>query len=271
MSAPREYYVNAAGRRCRVWEKGAGRSIFWLASVPLLYRWTAIHEALSARMRLVVCSLPGLPGNDRNHDDIDDHLGWCLAARDLLGAAGFQRGDILMGSSTVGALAADVAAIWPGDVGRLLLVAPHGLFDKTEPTRDLFGLHPRDAAALQSTKPDLYKAQVAAPAELPPVMWSIETLRSNEATARFLWPLGDTRLSGRLSRIGAPTCIVWGAQDQIIPPTYAQRFSRRISAETKIIVVPGAGHVVEIDAPDAVADAVYEFAGADQTGVRATA
>jgi pimeloyl-ACP methyl ester carboxylesterase len=261
MSTHRERFVNAGGRRCRLWEKGEGAAIFWLASAPLLYRWTAIHEALAAHCRLIVCSLPGLAGNGRNHDDLDDHLDWCLAAHDLIVSAGFTPADTLMGSSTVGALAADVAAIWPTLVGRLVLVAPHGLFDPAESTRDMFALHPRDAATLLSAKPDLYKAQIAAPADVQPVVWSIETIRSSEATARFLWPLGDTRLSRRLSRITARTCVLWGERDQIIPLSYARRFADGISGPVTVVTVPDAGHIAEIDAPEAVAGAVLKFSG----------
>jgi pimeloyl-ACP methyl ester carboxylesterase len=268
VNAPREMFVDANGRRCRVWEHGEGRPVFWLASPQLLYRWSAIHAALSGSVRLVVCSLPGYPGNERNHDDIDDHLDWCLAAHDLLGAAGFKRGDILMGSSTAGALAADVAAIWPQDVERLILIAPHGLFDAAEPSRDMFALHPRDAAAILSTKPDVYKAQIAPPANLPPVLWSIDMVRANEASARFLWPLSDTRVGRRLSRITAHTCIVWGADDRIMPPSYAQRFAGQI-ARSEIIRIADAGHFPEIDAPDAVAGALLRFAQVPSTGANA--
>ena len=259
MIAPRESFVDARGRRCRVWERGEGHAVFWLASAPLLYRWTAIHAALSNSLRLVVCSLPGFPGNERNHDDIDEHLDWCLAAHDLLIAAGFKRGDVLMGSSTAGALAADIAAIWPQEVEHLALIAPHGIFDAVEPSRDMFALHPRDAAAILSSKPDLYKAQIAPPPDLSPVLWSISMVRANEASARFLWPLSDTRLSRRLSRITARTSIIWGADDRIMPPSYSQRFAGLI-AGSEVIRIPEAGHYAEIDAPDAVTDAVIRFA-----------
>jgi len=214
MSGHLEYFVDGGGRACRVWAKGEGAPIYWLASAPLLYKWTAIHEALSAQARLVVCALPGMIGNGRNHEEIDDHLSWVLAARDLLVAAGFKPGDTLMGSSTAGALAADVAALWPDLVGRLILVAPHGLFDEAEPTRDIYALNPRVANAMLSANPDRYKEQLAAPAGFEPVLWSIELARSNEASARFLWPLGDTRVGRRLGRITAPTALIWGDGDR---------------------------------------------------------
>jgi pimeloyl-ACP methyl ester carboxylesterase len=116
MSEAMERTVNVNGLPCRVWERGEGRKIFWLASGPMLLRWTAFHDAIAEHARLVACSLPGYPGSDGLHL-LDDHLSWCLAARDLLEAAGFAEGDTLMGSSTAGALAAEVAALWPDWVG----------------------------------------------------------------------------------------------------------------------------------------------------------
>ena len=264
--SPATRTVDVGGLPCRVWEAGDGPRLFWLASTPLLYRWTAIHDALAAGACLTVLSLPGMPGNLRNHEDIDDHLSWCIAARELLEAGGFRAGDTLMGSSTAGALAADVAAVWPDFVGRLILVAPHGLFDEAEPTTDMFALHPKRAAATLAARAQVYAAQVAAPDGLEPVLWTIETARSNEATARFLWPLGDTRLARRLPRIAAPTLLIWGSADRIIPPSYAARFAEGIGGNADVILIDGAGHNAELDEPHAVADAVLAFAAA---GVRA--
>ncbi|WP_326523555.1 alpha/beta fold hydrolase [Sphingomonas sp.] len=260
MSAPVERRVDAGGLDCRIWEKGTGPSLYWLAPPPLLYRWTEVHEGLAARFRLVVCSLPGFPGNGRNHVGLDSQLDWCIAARDLLAAAGFEPGGTLMGSSTAGALAADVAAVWPDLVGRLILVAPHGIFDAAEPTRDIFALHPRDAASLLSARPDTYKAQIAQPEGIEPVEWAIVTARANEAAARYLWPLGNTRVARRLPRATAPTLLIWGSADAIIPPSYAGRFRNAIGSEATIVEVAGAGHNVEIDAPQDVAEQVVRFA-----------
>jgi abhydrolase domain-containing protein 6 len=253
-----ERTVDVNGRPCRIWEKGEGQTIYWLGSGPMLLRWTQFHEAVAQGARLVACSLPGYPGS-MGHDILDDHLSWCLAARDLLDAAGFKQGDVLMGSSTAGALAADVAAMWPEWVGSLILVAPFGLYASDEPTRDMFALHPARAAGMIAADTDAYKAQLAAPEGEEPVVWNIMVVRANEAAARFLWPMGDTRLNKRLGRVKARTRLIWGEGDQIIPPSYGDRFAKAIAGEASTVKIPGGGHLVELDQPEAVAKAVLEF------------
>ena len=91
------------------------------------------------------------------------------------------------------------------------------------------------------------------------MQWTITMARGNEAAARFLWPLGDTRVSRRLYRITAPTLVLWGSEDRIIPPSYAQRFVGAIGANAQARMIAGAGHLAELDRPDDVAALVREF------------
>jgi pimeloyl-ACP methyl ester carboxylesterase len=145
MSAPQARAVQVAGRPCRVSEKGSGKPLFYVPSSALSLKWSRFHEALAARARLVAVSLPGFAGSE-GHDTIDDHLAWCLAGRDLLIAAGFRPGDTLIGASAAGAIVADIAALWPDLVGRLVLIAPFGLYDMSVPTRDIFALQGQGGA-----------------------------------------------------------------------------------------------------------------------------
>jgi pimeloyl-ACP methyl ester carboxylesterase len=258
IEGPETRMVLVNGRGCRVWRKGAGRRVFWLPSAPMALRWGGFAEALAAGAAVSACALPGFAGS-AGHDELDDHLAWCLAARDLLAGAGFERGDTLIGSSSAGALAADVAALWPEWIGRLVLLAPHGLYDAAEPPRDMFALHPRAASSLLAAEAERHAAQIKPPEDAQPVLWSIGVVRGNEAAARFLWPLGDTRLGRRLHRIAAPTLVLWGEADRIIPPSYAGRFTRAIGGHATARLVPGAGHLLELDRPDEVAALVRDF------------
>jgi len=84
--------------------------------------------------------------------------------------------------------------------------------------------------------------------------------RANEAAARAFWPLGNTRLEKRLPLIEAPTLLIWGEQDRIVPRSYADRFAAGIAGRTEIRTIPGAGHLAELDKPDQVADAILRWA-----------
>ena len=80
--------------------------------------------------------------------------------------------------------------------------------------------------------------------------------RASEAAARAFWPLGNTRLEKRLALIKAPTLVLWGDQDAVLPPSYAKKFVAGINGTTRVQTIAGAGHLAYLDQPDAVAKAV---------------
>ena len=44
-----------------------------------------------------------------------------------------------------------------------------------------------------------------------------------------------------------------------MPGSYADKFARGISGKTEIKTIPGAGHLAELDQPDAVAQAILAW------------
>ncbi len=48
-------------------------------------------------------------------------------------------------------------------------------------------------------------------------------------------------------------------EDQVIPPSYAKRFADAIGGETTIKTIAGAGHLADLDAPEAAGEAVLGF------------
>ena len=61
----------------------------------------------------------------------------------------------------------------------------------------------------------------------------------------------DTR--ERLSRITAPVLVMVGEEDTETPPSYAEEIAARITG-AELVVVPGAGHLLNLENPDAVND-----------------
>lgn len=259
MSELIERIVRVNGFTCRVWEKGNGPKLGYLAGIGGLPRWTPFLDLLAQQRCVVVPSLPGFPGAT-GHTVLDDQLDWILATGDLLREAGLSGAD-LIGASLGGALAADVAAVWNEMVSRLVLIAPFGWFDEKIPVADIWAQRPgpNGLPALLCEKPERFVATIARPDEETDLEWDIMLARADEAAARCFYPFGDTGLSKRLRRITQPTLLVHGARDRVVPIHYAEFFATEISGETQIHHIADAGHLADLDEPELVAEAVLNF------------
>ncbi len=262
MSGLTERVVQVSGGACRVWEKGEGEPLGVLHGLGGCPHWTPFLEELSQTRRVVVPSLPGFPGADQQHRQLDGHLMWIASTLDLIEAAGLAGADLA--AASVGAmLAADAVALAPGLVRRLVLAAPYGLYDSDDPTSDVFATTPEETTLLQTAQPELF-AKAFEPPEDPEqsAEFQLRQYRATEAAARILWPFGDQGLATRLHRIRVPVLLLWGAEDRIVPSSYAKRFATGLAGPSETHIVAGAGHQLWIDDPAASARAIAKFLAA---------
>jgi pimeloyl-ACP methyl ester carboxylesterase len=252
--------VEVNGFPCRVWSKGSGPKVGFLAGLGGLPRWLPFLDELAKTRTVIAPSLPGYPGGATGHTVLDTHLDWVLAVRQLVDKAGLDGCD-LIGASVGGAFAAEMAAIFPGQVKRLALLAPFGLFDEAEPATDPWAQRRDNVARLMCADGANWNALVAPPDGANSIEWPIEMGRASEAAARAFWPLGATKLEKRLGLIAAPTLLLWGEKDAVLPPSYAKKFAAGINGGTRIETVPEAGHLAYLDRPQAVARAVLAHFG----------
>jgi pimeloyl-ACP methyl ester carboxylesterase len=260
LQEPETSTVEVNGFACRVWRKGSGPRLGFLAGFGGLPRWIPFLDRLAERRTVIVPSLPGFPGA-LGHTALDNHLDWVVAVRRLLLASGLAGAD-LAGSSVGASFALEVAALWPDAVRRLALVAPWGLGgDGPAPMTDPWAQRPPDVAALLCADPENWARLKAPPEGANAPDWPIEQNRANEAAARAFWPLGNTQLQKRLPLVEAPTLLLWGAEDRILPRAYAERFAAAIKGPTEIRIIDGAGHLAELDRPDPVAAAILAWTG----------
>ena len=258
MTQPKTTTVEINGFSCRVWKAGSGPKLGFLAGFGGLPKWVPFLDALARERTVIVPSLPGFPGGERGHSVLDSHLDWVLAVRQLLHGAGLDGAD-LSGSSVGASLAAEMAALWPQSVRRLALVAPFGLFDDGDPPTDPWAQRAPDLPGLMCADPAIWEALKAVPEGHNDPEWPIEQTRASEAAARIFWPLGNTRLEKRLPLIEAPTLLLWGEQDRIMPKTYADKFARAIKGKTETKLIAGAGHLAELDKPEETAAAILAW------------
>jgi pimeloyl-ACP methyl ester carboxylesterase len=62
----------------------------------------------------------------------------------------------------------------------------------------------------------------------------------------------------QLGRIKAPTLVIWGEEDEWIPPAHADRFVGAIPGARKV-VLPRVGHLPEEEAPEEVTRLLLDF------------
>lgn len=262
---PSERTIALRGRSMRVLEQapstpttGAPPAVF-LAGIGGVPRWLPFLDRLSETRRVVVPSLPGFPGSEafRHLDSVYD---WIVDAVEMFEALDLPVMD-LVGSSVGGALAAETAAIAGARIRRLVLIAPFGLFDEGEPNADIWAQIPAPdiLAALLCADPERWKSTWETPEEADAVEWQIAQTRSMEAAARFLFPFGATGVARRLHRITQPTLLARGAEDRVIPASYLARFAAGISGPVREAVIDDAGHLVELDRPEALAREIHAF------------
>jgi pimeloyl-ACP methyl ester carboxylesterase len=254
-----ESFVQVAGGACRIIEGGDGPRVGVMPGYGGLPRWNTFTETLARSRRVVLVSLPGFPGSGQQYEQFDDHLDWVSATFDLLDAADLQGCD-LVASSVAGVVAWEVAALNPTFVRRLSMAAPYGLFDVEDPITDIFARTGPETAALLSRNLEHYTKSFGDPAEFDQILdWRMMNYRAASAAARLVWPFGDRGVAKRLHRIWAPVQLLWGADDAIVPLSYADRYLLGLTGQATKVVIEDAGHLVWIDQPEASARAVLAF------------
>ncbi|HEY1297711.1 MAG TPA: alpha/beta fold hydrolase [Chloroflexota bacterium] len=239
-------------------EAGSGPDLVWLhgESGP---SWTGFHDALAQQRRVLAPSHPGFGGSTGGDklDDIHDAIYFYL---DLLDALELRQ-LALVGHGLGGMFAAELAAVQPERFSHLVLIDPFGLWLPEVPTLDYFVLPPAELAEALYRDRESPAAQAVARApegQEALIAYMLDRAQSMAAAARYLWPLPDRGLSKRLHRVAAPTLIVWGQSDKVVPPAYASEWQRRIEG-SRLVIREDAGHLPHVEQPDAVAELTSNF------------
>lgn len=224
-------------------------------------------EGLAATHRVIRIDLPGagLTGADPSGNYSDERGIELLAA--LLTQRGVARATVL-GHSMGGRLAWRFAEAQPARVHKLVLVAPDGF---ASPGFE-YGKAPDVgllARAMTFALPRAVLRMSLAPAYAQPdvvmsdalVQRYHDLMRAPGVRPAILARLAQLNLlppEPLLRRIAAPTLLVWGDQDQMIPIANAQDYLKALP-QARLVVLPGVGHVPHEEAPAAGLAALQAF------------
>ena len=252
----------ARGCRCRVLEGGSGQPLVFLHGAGGLLTDNPFLDALAGRYHVYAPELPGY-GESSGEELLEDMLDFTLHGWDVVAALGLTRPH-LMGHSMGGMMAAEMACVAPGDLGKLALVAPAGLWLDAHPIPDIFALLPFEIPAVLFRDPARGAALLTGGVDLTNMDALAEFYLGNARrlgmAGKLLFPIPNRRLSKRLYRLRAETCVLWGAEDRLIPPVYAARWKELIPA-ARVELIAEAAHMLPYEQPDALVAALTRFLG----------
>ena len=112
------------------------------------------------------------------------------------------------------------------------------------------------AEAFDPTLPGLFAG--APPAEFVSLLEEIAAAVRPDTLATQLLVMAEADQRDLLPHIAVPTLLIWGELDARSPLSVARQFERAIP-DTKLVVIPGCGHVSNLERPEQFNEAVRAF------------
>ncbi len=238
-------------------ERGEGHPILVLhgGGGPLTVTAWADRLAEARHARVLTPVHPGFNGTPRpaGLDSVGALARLYVALLDELAL----RDVTVVGNSIGGWIAAEMAVLGSGRVTSYVLVDAVGIEVPGHPVADFFSLTPAQVAQRSYYDPATFGVD---PAKLPPA-----------AQAAMAGQPGHPRgLRGRRhgrSHLGWPCCVrapvlvVWGEADRIGDPDFGRAYAAAIPGG-QFQLLARAGHMPQLETPDALIDAVWSFADA---------
>jgi pimeloyl-ACP methyl ester carboxylesterase len=250
------------GTRCRVLEGGSGAPLVFLHGAGGLFAENPFLDELARRYHVFAPELPGY-GESTGEELLEDMLDFTLHGWDVIAALGLRQPH-LVGHSMGGMIAAEMASLVPGDVAKLALVSAAGLWIDEHPLPDIFSMLPFELVDALFQDPQKGTAILTGGLDLSDMealkTFYIANSRRLAMAGKILFPVPNRRVSKRLYRLSAPTLVLWGEGDKMIPPVYATRWAELIP-QAKVVRIADAGHMLPYEQPEAFVASLVAFLG----------
>lgn len=232
--------------RAALFEAGTGQPLL------LLHGWGATKELMlpiAERLtgyHVIAPDLPGFGATDPppNAWGVDEYSRWVIALLDRLGVPSAH----VVGHSNGGRIAIALAASRPERVVKLVLT-------------DSAGIRPNHGLRYQWRVRTFKLLRAAAESPLVPAplrraagrraarRGSADYRAASGALRATMVRLVNADLRPELSRLQAPTLLIWGDRDQETPPADARTMERLIP-DAGLVLIEGAGHFAYAEQPD---------------------
>jgi 3-oxoadipate enol-lactonase len=249
-------------------ERGTGRPLVLLHAFPLdREMWQPQLDGLSDAARVVAVDLPefghSTPGQDRL---TVEHAADALA--DFLPAVGIGGPAVVGGLSMGGYVALAFARRHPRQLAGLILA------DTRAEADDPAGRAARDDmislaraggadAVIEKMLPKLLSE--AARTNRPELVERVRAIGGRQGVSAITAALAALRdrpdATDSLAAIAVPTLILVGEHDAATPPPLSQKMAEKIPG-SRLVTIPGAGHLSNLENPGAFNAAVREFLAA---------
>jgi pimeloyl-ACP methyl ester carboxylesterase len=168
----------------------------------------------------------------------------------------------IVGHSIGGWIAAEMALLGSPRVCSVIVVDAVGIEVPGHPVADFFSLSFTELAELSYADPARYGID---PSTLPPA--ALQAMAGNRAALEAYAgrTMTDPTLRDRLAAASVPTLVVWGDADRIGDPDFGRAFAAAIPV-AEFTLIENAGHLPQIEAPEALVELVWSFADRQRSG-----
>jgi pimeloyl-ACP methyl ester carboxylesterase len=246
--------------RIRVQSEGSGPPLVFLHG-PWGFTWDPFLGELAKSFTVLAPEHPGTtPETPDDVYQLDGLWDLVLCYDELFTALGLEQAT-LVGHSFGGMLACELAAAYPARVRRLAMIAPLGFWRDGDRVVNWMMLDPARLPeyVFRDPKSEAARRMFGGGADPEAAIDArVRLAWGMGATGKFIWPIPDKGLKKRIHRVKAPTLLIWGAEDRLVPPVYAEDFMRQI-AGARVETVKDAGHAPHLEQPAVVAELVRSF------------
>lgn len=249
---------------------GEGRPLVLIAGLGYgMWFWHKVIPGLAEHFQVTAYDNRGAGGSDKPAGiyNVQMMAEDCAGLLDALNV----RDAIIVGHSMGGFIAQQLALTRPDLVGKLVLAAtnfggPHHvpvtpeamaiMLDRSGDPLDVIrrGISVACAPGFSERQPEVVNELIAyrLTNPVPPAQYQSQMgvglgLLSQEAA-----------FEGKLKNITAPTLILFGEHDQVVPPANANLLQAEI-ANSQVVILPGAGHAFPIEIPGPTVETITRF------------